>query len=518
MRSVVVILISLFLGYSCVEGQDTRQLEREKPLVSDGRTALVIGIGTYQNARALTNSVNDATDMANALSSLGFEVIYGVDLNLKQMSEKVREFGDKLKSKGGVGMFYYAGHGIQVGGRNYLIPVEANILREDEIADGALNFDVVLRKMATANNGLNIVVLDACRNNPFARSWSRGGDEGGLAQINAPTGTFIAYATSPDRTASDGSGRNGLYTSELLKVLPDPALKIEDAFKRVTIAVDRASGGEQIPWTSSSLRGEFYFKTDEKNSKIVKETNTAAIMNDKPFAPPVPPDLADWNKIKDSKNPMDLTAYMEKYPNSPYSQVAAARIRSYSTDALGGILGGNTASQRTPAFLIDGDKRTQMKVAVTKQDYNIGGGGVMGIGRGGVKTVMAFNGARSLLRVGNNPPEIEVTLADGSVNISDVIIVLKLKPKADTREVQTMQKTFSGFKKEDMVTVSFQEQPPAEGAHGKLYRIKFAGPLAAGEYAVFSKEALADGGIFSRIQMSGAESVGTFYDFGVDQK
>ena len=515
MKFTYALFFILLVCRGPVIGQDNRTLEREKQIVSDTRTALVIGNGSYQNARTLANSVNDATDMANELSALGFDVIYGVDLNLKQMSEKVREFGDKLKDKGGVGMFYYAGHGIQVGGRNYLIPIEANILREDEISDAALNFDVVLRKMATANNGLNIVVLDACRNNPFARSWSRGGDEGGLAQITAPTGTFIAYATSPDRTASDGNGRNGLYTSELLKVITDPALKIEEAFKRVTIAVDRASGGNQIPWTSSSLRGEFYFKTDEKNSKIVKESTVFPVTNP-PFAPPVSPEVADWNKIKDSRDPLDYSAYMQKYPNSPYAQVAASRIRESTYSTLGSLGSPNASAQPTGGFLLDGEKRVQLKIALAKQDYNARGG-MMGIG-GGVKYVTAFNGGRSQLRVSNNQPELEFLLTNASVNASDVIIVVKLQSKSDKREIQTGQKTFSGFKKEDTVPVTFQEIPATGGASGKLYRVRFSSPLAAGEYAVYYSASSASPTLFAGIQLPTVAGQGTYYDFGVDPK
>ncbi|HEX3101876.1 MAG TPA: caspase family protein [Pyrinomonadaceae bacterium] len=240
--------------------QDTRQLTAEKPKVSDKRTALVIGNGGYQTARKLANAVNDATDMAAALKELGFDVISGTDLGRKQMNDKVREFGDALKVNGGVGLFFYAGHGVQVGGRNYLIPVDADIPREDEIEDNAVNLDLVLRKLDSANNGLNIVILDACRNNPFARSWTRGEDTGGLAQIAAPTGTFIAYSTSPGRTASDGEGRNGLYTAQMLRLLRQPDMKIEETFKEIRKAVDAASNGQQIPWDSSSLRGEFYFR------------------------------------------------------------------------------------------------------------------------------------------------------------------------------------------------------------------------------------------------------------------
>ncbi len=262
------LFILLFASFG-IKAQKTRELTQDdddsKP---QKRTALVIGNADYTVARKLVNSSNDATDMANSLRGLGFDVVSGVNLNLKQMNDKVREFGDKLKANGGVGLFYYAGHGIQVSGRNYLIPVDAAIPREDEVDFNALNLEIVLRKMGTANNGLNIVILDACRNNPFARSWSRGDDEGGLAQIKAPTGTFIAYATSPDNTASDGTGRNGLYTTELLKVMKQPNMKIEETFKEVRKAVSKSSGGKQIPWDSSSLSGDFYFMQGGQNTPV----------------------------------------------------------------------------------------------------------------------------------------------------------------------------------------------------------------------------------------------------------
>jgi formylglycine-generating enzyme required for sulfatase activity len=303
--------------------------QKERQLVQDGeaekRIALVIGNGDYAIARKLANPVNDAIDMANTLKGLGFEVVSGTNLSLKQMSDKVREFGDKLKASGGVGLFYYAGHGIQVGGRNYLIPVEADIPREDEVDFNALNLDLILRKMATANNGLNIVILDACRNNPFARSWSRSADEGGLAQITAPTGTFIAYATAPDRTASDGTGRNGLYTTELLKVLQKPNLKIEEAFKQVTIAVDRTSGGKQIPWTSSSLRGEFYFRPIKPNVVVNpiptdKQNEPAIVAKDRATQ-----EKEAWDLVKNSASAADFRYFLEEFPDG--ANAAQAKIR-----------------------------------------------------------------------------------------------------------------------------------------------------------------------------------------------
>lgn len=231
---------------------------------NEKRLALVIGNGNYQHTASLNNPVNDATDMTKTLRELGFEVISGTNQSLAQMRKLLREFGAKLKQDGGVGLFYYAGHAVQVNGRNFLIPVDADIASEVETEDVAFDVNSVLRQMDAAGNGFNIVILDSCRNNPFARSWNRDAGSGGLAQINAPNGTFIAYSTSPDRTASDGAGRNGLYTAELLKHLKTNDLKIEEAFKEVGKAVNRQSGGKQVPWVSSSLQGDFYFLSTGK--------------------------------------------------------------------------------------------------------------------------------------------------------------------------------------------------------------------------------------------------------------
>jgi hypothetical protein len=175
------------------------------------------------------------------------------------MEAALRTFGQKLRA-GGVGLFFYAGHGMQVKGSNYLIPVGADIGDEDEVRFKALDANAVLAKMESAGNGLNLMVLDACRNNPFGRGWRRGGAEG-LAQMDAPTGTYIAFATGPGRTASDGTGANGLYTQHLLEALQQPGLKVEEVFKRVRVGVRRSSKDQQVPWDSSSLTGEFYFRS-----------------------------------------------------------------------------------------------------------------------------------------------------------------------------------------------------------------------------------------------------------------
>ncbi|MEO7660165.1 MAG: caspase family protein [Pyrinomonadaceae bacterium] len=504
--------------------QDNRQLVQDAKNDKTKRTALVIGNSDYLTARKLSNPANDAADMARTLADVGFEVIFGNNLSMKEMTEKVREFGDALKINGGVGLFYYAGHGVQVGGRNYLVPVEANIPREDEIDFNAFNVDLVFRKMASANNGLNIVVLDACRNNPFARSWSRGDDEGGLAQISAPTGTFIAYATSPDKTASDGTGRNGLYTAELLKILRQPNLKIEEAFKQVTLAVDRASSGRQIPWTSSSLRGEFYFKLDGKD---VKGTFSATVTPTDPGASDLTnsstsgaatSELDAWNKIKSSSEPQDFAKFLNAYPNGIFVDAAknklieltggapASNRTANPMDFYQSLITGATGGGNVSVYYRDGQSRVRMNIAAKKQDYT-GGAGIMGIG-GGFKAVDTLNNARAPLRV-RPSPEFEFE-APSNMNASDIAFVVRLKSKSDKREIQSMQRTFSGYKQEDIVPVVYEK---TESAGTKTtYKIKFAGALAPGEYAVVFKLSFADTGLDT-----GANLPGTFFDFGVDK-
>jgi hypothetical protein len=224
----------------------------------DVRLALVIGNGAYKTS-PLKNPPKDAQAVSRALRSCGFQVQTLVDATLPQMETALRQFGQRLKA-GGVGLFYYAGHGMQVKGTNYLIPVGAEIIEEDEIRFKALDANEVLAKVESAGNGLNLIILDACRNDPFGRSWRRGGT-GGLAQMDAPTGTYIAFATAPGKTASDGDGENGLYTRQFLEALKVPGLNVEQVFKRVRVGVKHSSHDQQVPWDSSSLTGEFYFKT-----------------------------------------------------------------------------------------------------------------------------------------------------------------------------------------------------------------------------------------------------------------
>lgn len=232
------------------------------------RLALVIGNSRYANVSQLINPQNDATDMAEALKLLGFEVIQLQNTTHQQMEQAVETFGQRLRQHQGVGLFYYAGHGVQVAGKNYLLPVDANISKASDIKFESMDAALVLKEMAYADNRLNMVILDACRDNPFAASFrtiSRG-----LAQINAPSGTLLAYATAPGHVAADGDGRNGTYTKNLLAHLHSPGLKVEELFKKVRQDVIRQTNKLQVPWENSSLVGDFYFVSANKTNKANK--------------------------------------------------------------------------------------------------------------------------------------------------------------------------------------------------------------------------------------------------------
>ena len=220
------------------------------------RLALVVGNANYKT-RPLRNPRNDADDVSNALKANGFQVIDLRDASLQQMRNGVRQFGDRLINND-VGLVYYSGHGVEVKGRNYFIPVNADIMREDEIADQGLDVSLILEKMNTAGKGVNILIVDACRDDPFGRSFRS--SSRGLAQMDAPRGTIIAYATSPGKVASDGDGRNSPYTKNLVKAMQQPNKPIEQVFKEVRRAVQEETKNLQTPWENTSLSGDFYFK------------------------------------------------------------------------------------------------------------------------------------------------------------------------------------------------------------------------------------------------------------------
>lgn len=221
------------------------------------RYALVIGNSNYTSA-PLRNPSNDAKVMATELSKLNFEVLLYTNVDKVKMKEAIRAFGDKIAQNKGVALFYYAGHGLQSNGVNYLVPLNAKIEREYDIEDECVKADMVLRMLEIQENPMNIIILDACRNNPYS-SGTRSLDRGLAQPTTAPKGSIIAFATAPGKTASDGDGDNGLYTQELIKAMRKPGLSVEQVFKEVRVNVINMSQSKQTPWENSSLLGDFFF-------------------------------------------------------------------------------------------------------------------------------------------------------------------------------------------------------------------------------------------------------------------
>jgi hypothetical protein len=225
---------------------------------TERRVALVIGNSQYHYISSLKNAVNDAQDVKKVLEELQFQVIIKADANLRTMVDVISQFGETLKG-GGIGLFYYAGHGIQMKGENYLLPIDTNVLKEDDIKYQTINAQDILDKMDQAKTHLNLVFLDACRNNPFPRSIRAASR--GLAGMDAPTGTLLVFATNPNNVAQDGTGRNGTYTKHLLHYIKQPDLEVGIMLRKVRTAVKEETGGQQVPWENGSIEGEFYFNS-----------------------------------------------------------------------------------------------------------------------------------------------------------------------------------------------------------------------------------------------------------------
>jgi hypothetical protein len=262
MRPLLLIPALLASAYASVQALPTLAasaaaagLERASAEQAERRTALVIGNGAYK-VGPLINPVNDARLVASSLAAARFKVIKLENATQEQMLKALSDFGAEI-DKGGVGVFYFAGHGVQVGRQNYLIPVDANISREEQIRTRALNAQEVLDRMASAGNTLNLLFLDACRDDPFPRS-TRGANLG-LAKMDAALGMLVSFATAPGSVADDGGGRNSPYSKYLAESMRIPELRIEDVLKRVRTRVREETDGRQITWDSSSIEGDFYF-------------------------------------------------------------------------------------------------------------------------------------------------------------------------------------------------------------------------------------------------------------------
>lgn len=308
---------------------------RAKP--PEARVALVIGNSDYRSA-PLDNPANDASDLAAALEKQGFNVLVRENVGERGLKEAVDVFAKHLQ-KGGIGLFFFAGHGIQLKDQNYLLPVDVGFESEADVSFKSVSAEYVLSRMAEAGNRINIVILDACRNNPLQLSRKTISKGLGVMSVGrAEKGTFIAYATSPGSTAADGTGRNGLYTKHLLRALETQDSDIDKVFGRVRTGVVQDTNGEQVPWTSSSVIGSFYFDVKEDIAALMRPVVTTVATQEavaEPVSMPYDPvqerDL--WERIKESRNPADYVGYLEKFSGA--KRAAYAR---WMVQKLGGSL------------------------------------------------------------------------------------------------------------------------------------------------------------------------------------
>lgn len=289
---------------------------------SESRVALVIGNSAYTNS-PLKNPSNDAQDMSSKLRGLGFNVVERNNIKTKQIGSMLTEFRSKL-SPGAVALVFYAGHGIQIKGENYLPAVDAEINAEEDVPYQSISVKQIMDVLDESKTRLNLVFLDACRNNPYSRSFRSA--ENGLARVAAPSGTLISYATRPGSVAADGDGRNGLYTSKLLKQLGSTQ-QIELSLKAVVSEVKAASLGKQEPWMEGSIEGEFCFAGCGGSSLPIREETVSLALD------PATIELNFWDSIKESNNLDDFRAYLERYPKGQFASLAHNRLKLPETPA-----------------------------------------------------------------------------------------------------------------------------------------------------------------------------------------
>ena len=309
--------------------------------VQGRRIALVIGNGNYQQSELpkLANPSHDAEDIAKALRSFGFEVLERKNLTLEAMNRAISEFGSKIGGSEAA-LFYYAGHGIQVKNQNYLIPVNAKIESEASVPYQGVNLNQILDEMDNGKSGANIVLLDACRNNPISGKFRSGATRGLASPGISPKGTVIVYATDPGNVAADGNGRNGLFTAGLLTAFKGKDLSLDGILSVASAAVEDASGNTQTPYVNGpkTLQKNFHFRVtlDPGRGEIERTF---------------------WNSIERSAEAADFEAYLQKYPNGSYAVLAENRLRKLKADqnSTSTAFDGRWAVQLTCEDLRSGD-------------------------------------------------------------------------------------------------------------------------------------------------------------------
>jgi uncharacterized caspase-like protein len=302
------------------------------PVMAEKRVALVVGNSTYVNVPRLDNSKNDARVMADTLRAVGFTLVGNgprLDLDKSSFDAVVQEFGNQAQGAD-VALFYYAGHGVQVRGGNYLVPVAANPTRESDVDFQMLDANLVLRQMEDAGTKLNIVILDACRNNPFGGRGLRA-TSSGLAQMRGPEGTLISFATQPGAVALDGADGNSPYTKALVHTVTQPGLDIFRTFNEVGLQVASATGGAQQPWYSASpIRGNFYFAGESS----ANATQPAAAPVTAPPVPPVDQALQAWQALQNTTSEVVLEEFVRQFGGTVYAAMAKARLEELRKSKL----------------------------------------------------------------------------------------------------------------------------------------------------------------------------------------
>jgi formylglycine-generating enzyme required for sulfatase activity len=315
MRRTIVLLLASIVA----------SLAWAHPSQAEKRVALVVGNSSYKHIPSLDNPERDARLIAETLGGLGFTLIGGraqLDLDKAALDQAVQSFGSEIQGAD-VALFYYAGHGVQVRGNNYLLPVGANPAREADVDFQMLDANLVLRQMEGSGSRLNLLILDACRNNPLGGRGLRTAASG-LAQMQAPEGTLISFATQPGNVALDGSGDNSPFTQALAEVIRKPGLDIFRTFNEVGLAVTRATGGQQKPWVSlSPITGEFYFAGREIGAEPKQNTGSATAASPAAASDPA---LAAWNAAKDSDSVSVIEAFIARFGDSFYAELAKARL------------------------------------------------------------------------------------------------------------------------------------------------------------------------------------------------
>jgi len=313
-RCLIAIVLTTLLCQPIYAASDPRSIAvTKKDIDGSKRVALVIGNSKYINS-PLKNPVNDSKDIAAKLRKLGFVVVERNNLTAKQIGGTLREFRSKLEP-GAIALVFYAGHGLQIKGDNYLPAVDADINSEEDVQNQSLAVKQIMDVLDESKSRLNLVFLDACRNNPYARSFRS--SERGLARVNAPSGTLISYATKPGSVAADGDGRNGLYTSKLLAQM-DSNIQIEQALKRVVTAVKTASNGKQEPWMEGSIEGDFCFGGCVTGGQPISDVQPAQSGPDA--------ETEAWSIVKETTNAEVVSGFLQEYPKGKYASPARLKL------------------------------------------------------------------------------------------------------------------------------------------------------------------------------------------------